>query len=80
MIANIIDRRTRQYRWKSIQAIIEAVWHDNHCQDSDQAEIGSEGSEVIYDERDRISISEAVAWAHEQSCPVTLYLYDEGTN
>jgi hypothetical protein len=37
MIANIIDKRERKYRWKRVQAIIEAVWHDNACKDSDQA-------------------------------------------
>ncbi len=82
MIANIIDRRTRKYRWKSVQAIIEAIWHDNSCEDSDQAQVGSENGDsyVLYEERDGVSVSEAVTWAQGQSCPVTLYLYDQGTN
>ncbi len=37
MIWNIVDNRTRTYRWKTINAIVEAVEHDNSCQDSDQA-------------------------------------------
>ncbi|ESQ90778.1 hypothetical protein ABAC460_08070 [Asticcacaulis sp. AC460] len=81
MIANIIDKRTRPYRWKRIQAIIEAVWHDNACADSDQADVGTEDGEyILYDARDGISVSEAISWAHGFVCPVTLYLYDEGTN
>lgn len=37
MIRNIIDRRDRSYRWKTVNAIIEAVEHDNSCADADQA-------------------------------------------
>jgi hypothetical protein len=25
-----------------------------------------------------VSVQEAIAWANEQRCPVTLYLYDKG--
>ena len=80
MIANIIDNRKRRYRWKSVQAIIEAAEHDNCCADSDQAEAGDPDNYIVYDERDRISVSEAVVWAEEVNYSVTLYLYDEGTN
>ena len=32
----------------------------------------------FYDQRESISVSEAVRWATEQTCAVTLYIYDEG--
>jgi len=80
MIVNIVDSRTRKYRWKRVQAIVEAVWHDNACNDSDQADVGDELDEsyVLYEERNNLSLTEAVAWAMSLSCPVTLYLYDPG--
>jgi hypothetical protein len=78
MICNIIDKRERRYRWKSTNAIIEATWHDNTCVDTDIAETASLGIEVTYDQREGISLADAVAWATAEQCPVTLYLYDEG--
>ncbi|MBI3437882.1 MAG: hypothetical protein HY054_04405 [Proteobacteria bacterium] len=78
MICNIIDARERKYRWKKINAIIEATWHDNSCQDTDIADSVSADIEVTYEQREGISLMEAVEWAHADPCPVTLYLYDEG--
>ena len=37
MIWNIIDNRRRPYRWREVNAIVEAVEHDNSCPDADQA-------------------------------------------
>jgi hypothetical protein len=37
MLWNIIDKRTRPYRWREVNAIVEAVEHDNSCADADQA-------------------------------------------
>jgi hypothetical protein len=76
MIYNIIDRRERPYRWRSINAIIEATSHDNSCDDSDQQPPSDD--DLIYDQREGISLSEAISWAHERPDAVTLYIYDEG--
>ncbi|MGY3453586.1 hypothetical protein [Bradyrhizobium sp. USDA 4353] len=76
MIFNVIDRRSRPYRWKSVNAIIEAVEHDNSCRDADQADEAPVSEVIDYEERNGLSVSEAVAWANAQRCPVTLYLYD----
>ena len=76
MIWNVLDRRSRPYRWKRINAIIEPVWHDNACADADQAP--EEDGDVFYEEREGISVADAIAWANAFSTPVTLYLYDEG--
>ena len=78
MIWNIIDRRERRYRWKVVNAIVEAVEHDNSCADSDQAPDSDPLIVVDYDELEAVSMSEAVRWAMQQPCPVTLYLYDQG--
>lgn len=76
MILNIIDRREKPYRWRHINAIVEAAWHDNSVPDSDQAEVSYE--EPAYDELKGISLAEAVRWASALPIEVTLYLYDPG--
>lgn len=77
MITNIIDKRERRYRWKKIAAIVEATWHDNNCDDSDFADPKPE-HDLDYDERENISLGEAVDWASSLKADVTLYLYDAG--
>ena len=76
MIWNIIDRRTRPYRWRTVTAIMEPAYHDNSCADSDQAEDTID--DIIYEEREEISVADAVTWAHSLAFPATLYLYDLG--
>jgi hypothetical protein len=76
VIYNIIDNRTRRYRWCKINAIIEATSHDNSVQDSDQQPESSD--DVTCEQREGISLAEAVSWAMAEPSPVTLYLYDEG--
>jgi dTDP-glucose pyrophosphorylase len=76
VIANIIDRRKRRYRWRKITAIVEATYHDNICADSDQAE--DDANAVTYDQREEISLAKAVIWAQAFPSAVTLYLYDLG--
>lgn len=78
MIWNIVDRRQRVYRWETVNAIVEAVEHDNSCVDADQAAEADIASVVDYDQLEGVSVQEAVAWANQQTCPGTLYLYDEG--
>jgi hypothetical protein len=78
MIANIIDRRTRRYRWKKITAIIEPTYHDNTVDDSDDTEAPEPGF-IVYDERAVISVADAIAWAGSLPFATTLYLYDLGS-
>jgi hypothetical protein len=78
MIWNIIDKRTRPYRWANINAIIEATWHDNSVVDTDIAPELRFEDDVIYEQRECISLHEAIDWASNQTCPVTLYRYDLG--
>ena len=76
MIYNIIDRRKRPYRWREVNAIIEATSHDNFCKDADQQK-PSDG-DLTYDQLENVSLQEAIDWANRETCPVTLYLYDKG--
>jgi hypothetical protein len=79
MIWNIIDRRKRPYRWAQVNAIIEAVEHDNSCVDADQAPEAAPDKVIDYDQLEGISVEQAVTWANQQDAAVTLYLYDVGT-
>ena len=78
MLWNIIDNRKRRYRWRVVNAIVEAVEADNSCVDADQAPRADPSVVVDYDALEAVSVNEAIRWAIEQPCPVTLYLYDEG--
>ncbi|MDB5696632.1 MAG: hypothetical protein JWN21_2175 [Sphingomonas bacterium] len=78
MLWNIRDNRTRPYRWREVNAIVEAVEHDNSCPDADQAPESDPKLTVDYNALEAVSVQEAVAWANNQPCPVTLFLYDLG--
>ena len=76
MIVNIIDRRERPYRWREVNAIIEATSHDNNCSDSDMQTPSVD--DLTYDERENVSLNEAIEWATKEPSAVTLYIYDKG--
>ena len=78
MLCNIIDNRSSRYRWRRVEAILEATSHDNGCPDADPVEPADD--DLLFDKRDGLSVAEAVAWANAQPGMVTLFLYDEGTN
>jgi len=61
-----------------VNAVIEAIEHDNSVVDADQAPDADVRVCVDYDQRADVSVHDATAWANDQRCPVTLYLYDEG--
>ncbi|HEV7323004.1 MAG TPA: hypothetical protein VGO04_30745 [Ensifer sp.] len=78
MIWNVVDNRSRPYRWKRVNAVVEAIEHDNSCLDANQADEAAEA--VDHARRDGISVCEAIEWGNRQPSPVTLYLYDaDGT-
>lgn len=79
MLWNIIDHRKLPYRWREVNAIVEAIEHDNPCADADQAPESDPSLTVDYEALEAVSVSEAVKWAEGQPCPVTLYLYDLGS-
>lgn len=73
MIVNIVDRRKREYRFLKINAVVEAAWHDNSCEDADQVK-DQRGPD--YADQEHISLEDAIYWASAVYGPVTLYLYD----
>ncbi|KPA23324.1 hypothetical protein shim_05190 [Shimia sp. SK013] len=77
MIWNIIDKRNRPYRWRTINAIIEDVAHDNGVADAGPLDEANNDAPV-YDELRGASLHDAVAWAETHPGKVTLYLYDDG--
>ena len=78
MIGNIRDHRKRPHRWKRVNAVIEALEYDNSIQDADQTEAVVPANLTLVDDRDGISVAEAIIWASEAPYPVTLFLYDAG--
>ena len=58
--------------------MIEATWHDNSCKDSDislQPPSNCDGPDC--DNKNGLSLSEAITWANSYVNDVTLFLYDE---
>jgi hypothetical protein len=78
MIFDIVDERERPYRWARINAIIEATWHDNTVVEPDKAAAEPAEIEVTYEQREGVSLHEAIMWAEQDPCAVTLRIYDEG--
>jgi hypothetical protein len=78
MLHNIIDRRKRPYRWREIDVIAEATWHDNAIPGSDYAERND--SEPSLATQKSISLADAVIWASRFPVPMTLYIYDAGSS
>ena len=76
MIRNIVDNRMRRHRWEAINACVEPTWHDNAVTYSDRSEPAA--NERDYEQREKVSVADAIAWAQAFDFPVTLYLYDEG--
>ncbi len=76
MIFNVIDNRKRRHRWKRVNAVIEATAHDNSVNDADT--VPDSPDDITYEEREGVSLQEAIVWADAQPSAVTLFLYDEG--
>ena len=77
MIFNIIDRRQTPFRWREVDAIIEATAHDNAGKDSDHQEPSND--DITCEVLDNVSLQQAVAWADAQPSAVTLFIYDKGS-
>lgn len=75
-LVNIVDHRKNKYQYRTINAIVEAAWHDNSIDNSDQSiKIpGNDGPD--YAEMEHISLTDAIKWANEFENEVTLYIYD----
>lgn len=76
-INNIVDHRKKPYRFKKINAVIEATWHDNKVKDSDFIVKNEDDEGPTYEESEHTTLADAVLWAQSFTAPVTLYIYDE---
>jgi hypothetical protein len=76
LIFNVIDQRKQPYRWAKVHAVMEATWHDNSCDDADQAPGLNIANEVTFEERWDVTVKDAIEWANAEECAVTLYLFD----
>ena len=56
MLWDVIDNRTRPYRWREV----EAVEHNNSCKDADQDPTSDPSLTVDYDALEAVSVHEAV--------------------
>lgn len=72
-IANIVDRRRRPYRYRRVNAVVEAAWHDNGVVDADESRAGGPD----YAELEHASLADAILWAQGFSGEVTLFIYDQ---
>jgi hypothetical protein len=63
MLRNVIDKRTRPYRWREVNAIVEAVEHDKSCADADQAPESDPSLTVDYASLEAVSVQKAITWA-----------------
>ena len=77
-LVNIVDFRANSYRFRKIDAVVEATWHDNRIKNADHvtyvAVAGGDGPH--YAKRSAISVSEAIEWADTFFTAVTLSLHD----
>ena len=78
-ICNIIDRRSRPYRFLKVNAIIEPTRHDNRCKNADRAKPNRKMDKdwVGYDNLKNVMVANAIQWADAHTDTVTLYLYDK---
>lgn len=74
---NVIDSRKYPYKFRKINAIVEATWHDNSVEGSDHSEKDPTDDGPDYKQKEHITVQEAFQWANNFKNPVTLYIYDE---
>jgi len=75
MLVNVIDERENRYRYRKINAVIEATWHDNAMSGADQSPRNLGGPD--YHDMEHVTLESAIARANSYEAPVTLYIYDE---
>lgn len=70
--ANVIDRRSNQYDI-TCDAVFEPSCHDNYCKNATKFE---STNEFTVAELWNTTVADAVVFAEQWDCPVTVYLYD----
>ena len=76
-LANIVDDRTNRYNI-NCTVVAEHSSHDNGIDGATQFSVKDQ-DKLLYHEFGTTTIVDAVNWANQQSCPVTLFLYDSAS-
>ena len=76
MIENILDRRGNQYLVTNVTASIEPAAADNSVAGATQFDPDDPAITTWYEERQNVSVKEAIAWGNAFEFAVTLVLLD----
>lgn len=76
-LGNIIDRRNSQYNVE-VDVVFEPNWYDNSCKDA--TEFMQLEDTFTIDNMDDTTVEDAVKKCNTWDLPVTLYLYDKGSD
>lgn len=74
-LANVIDRRTNSYN-VFCDVVFEPSYHDNSIEGSSQFD---KTNEFTVDDFNDVSFHKVLTLARKYKCPVTAYLYDQGS-
>ena len=82
-IVNIVDRRTNKYD-VNVDAVIEPAWHDNSVKDATQFKKPKMKKEFYIDSLNKTTIEDAINHINDkqkyQDIPITIFIYDAGSN
>ena len=76
MIENILDRRSNNYSVTNLTAFIEPAAVDNSVAGATQFDPDDPAITTWFEERQKVSLKEAIAWANGFGFAVTLVLLD----
>lgn len=76
-LGNIIDRRKNTYDVE-VDAVFEPSWHDNSCVNA--TEFLQQEEDWSIDNMDSTTVEEAIMHCDTWDLPVTVYLYDKGSD
>ena len=77
-VGNIIDRRKESQYNVYVDVVFEPSWHDNSCENATAFEQLENTFDI--DGMNDITIEDAVKKCDDWDLPVTLYLYDKGSD
>ncbi len=75
-VGNIVDRRDNQYTVE-VDAVFEPCWHDNSCVEATEFLQISDSFDI--DHMNDTTIENAIKHCDTWDLPVTIYLYDKGS-
>lgn len=76
-VGNIVDRRSNAYIVE-VDVVFEPSWHDNSCKEATEF-FQDDNAFSIYDICNT-TVEDAIKHCDTYDIPVTVYLYDKGSN